>query len=346
MTSNAIDLGGERSTTKEQAIGGAHFDWAVVALSSWLIIGGYSDGWAHNHLPIDNFFTPWHAAFYSGFLASFIFFIGTFVRNRIRGYPAPLAMPAGYELSLLGVIVIFFGGIGDMFWHILFGIELNIDGALSPTHILVTIGLALIVSGPLRAAWQRPNSGTHLNFVALLPMLFSVTYTLSTITIIAQFAHPFVVLWPAAIQQTPFGNQALAVVSIVLQTLILMGLALLIIRRWTLPFGALTLIFTLNMLFLSFMQDHYIMILVAAIAGLLADILAWRLKPSATNPNALRLFAFAVPAMLYLLYFLTLKLTTGVNWSIHLWLGSTVVAGIVGCLVSYLVVPPVIPEER
>src|SRR5205823_4374760 len=246
----------------------------------------------------------------------------------------------------LGVLVIFFGGIGDMFWHILFGIELNIDGALSPTHILVTIGLALIVSGPLRAAWQQPTTGTHPNFVAVLPMLFSVTYTLSTITIIAQFAHPFVVLWPAASQQIPFGNQALAVVSIVLQTLILMGLALLIIRRWTLPFGALTLVFTLNMLFLSFMQDHYIMILVAAIAGLLADILAWRLKPSATNPNALRLFAFAVPAILYLLYFLTLELTTSVNWSIHLWLGSTVVAGIAGCLVSYLVVPPVIPEEK
>ncbi len=345
MTSNAIDLGGERPTPKEQVIGGAGFDWAVVALSSWLIIGGYSDGWAHNHLPIDNFFTPWHAAFYSGFLASFLFLTGTFVRNRRKGYSPPLAMPAGYELSLLGVVVIFLGGIGDMFWHILFGIELNIDGALSPTHILVTIGLALIVSGPLRATWQRANIDTKLDFVALLPMLLSVAYILSTITIIAQIAHPFVFLWPSNNQQIPFGNQTLAVVSIVLQTVILMGLVLLMMRRWSLPFGALTLVFTLNMALLSFMQDHYLMILVAAVAGLTADFLIWRLQPSATNPNALRLFAFTVPTVLYLLYFLTLELTTGVNWSIHLWLGSAVVAGIAGCLVSYLLVPPVIPTE-
>ncbi|HZT98722.1 MAG TPA: hypothetical protein VFA10_03625, partial [Ktedonobacteraceae bacterium] len=170
--------------------------------------------------------------------------------------------------------------------------------------------------------------------------------TLSAITLISQFASPFVFTWPSVPQQLAFGNQALAVVSIVLQTIILMGLVLLAMRRWQLPFGSLTLVLTLNILLLSFMQDHYLMILVAAITGFTADILIWRWQPSAKQPDALRLFAFVVPTLFYLLYFLALLLTTGVNWSIHLWLGSAVVAGIAGWLVSYLVVPPIIPEER
>jgi len=36
----------------------------------------------------------------------------------------------------------------------------------------------------------------------------------------------------------------------------------------------------------------------------------------------------------------------GISWSIHLWLGSTVVAGIIGVLLSILLLPPQIPNEQ
>jgi hypothetical protein len=244
------------------------------------------------------------------------------------------------------VIVIFFGGIGDMFWHMLFGIELSINGALSPTHIAVSIGLGLVVSGPFRAAWQRNKSGQGQTLVGLLPMLLSLTYLLGTITIIAQFSHPFVNTWPAGDRQDPFSYQALAIVSIVLQTIILMGLVLLTVRRWQLPFGAFTLVFTLNMIMLSVMQDTYLLIPVAALGGLVADVLVWRLKPSIKEPNALRIFAFVVPVALYLFYFLALELTSGVKWSVHLWLGSTFAAGLAGLFLSYLLIPPAIPATQ
>ena len=87
------------------------------------------------------------------------------------------------------------------------------------------------------------------------------------------------------------------------------------------------------------------MIIVAALAGLTADALYIWLKPSVTRPADLRLFAFAVPVVLYLLYFLVLKLTSGVNWTIHLWLGTTFVAGIAGFLLSYLLVPSTVPGK-
>ncbi len=60
-------------------------------------------------------------------------------------------MQPGYGLSLLGVSIFALGGVSDMIWHMLFGIEVNVDALLSPTHLLLAVGMALIVSGPLRA---------------------------------------------------------------------------------------------------------------------------------------------------------------------------------------------------
>jgi len=75
------------------------------------------------------------------------------------------------------------------------------------------------------------------------------------------------------------------------------------------------------------------------VAGLLADLLLWRLQPAAARPVAVHLFAFAVPLAFYGLYFATLALTDGIGWSIHLWAGAAVMAGVVGVLLSYLIAP-------
>jgi len=82
----------------------------------------------------------------------------------------------------------------------------------------------------------------------------------------------------------------------------------------------------------------------AVVAGLIADLLVWRLKPSLAIPVAFRVFAFVVPLVYYALYFLVLLVTKGVGWSMNLWMGSIVMAGIVGLLVSYLLVPPLTHE--
>ena len=40
-------------------------------LGTWLLVGVMVDGWAHNNLEaLETFFTPWHALFYSGFVAT------------------------------------------------------------------------------------------------------------------------------------------------------------------------------------------------------------------------------------------------------------------------------------
>lgn len=46
------------------------------------------------------------------------------------------AIPAGYSLGLLGVIIFALGGLGDMWWHTVFGIERDVATLLSPTHLM------------------------------------------------------------------------------------------------------------------------------------------------------------------------------------------------------------------
>jgi hypothetical protein len=113
---------------------------------------------------------------------------------------------------------------------------------------------------------------------------------------------------------------------------------LLAVVRWDLRFFSLTLVFALNAaLNVSQAQDYDLRLVVtAALAGLVADTLVRALKPSAAKPQALHLFAFTVPAVYYALFFLVLMLTRGIGWSVHLWLGSIVLAGVTGWLLSYI----------
>jgi hypothetical protein len=147
-----------------------------------------------------------------------------------------------------------------------------------------------------------------------------------------------------AVQEHPpvdsFFDQSLGVISILFQAALLMGLVLLLLRRWLLPFGSMIIVFTLSSALISVFADQYPFIAAAFVAGLIADVLIWRLKPSTARPVEFRTFAFAVPVAFYSLYFLVIQLTGGIGWSIHLWMGSIFLSGAVGVLLSYLLIPP------
>ncbi len=323
-------------------------DWAMAILSALFVGGLFLDGWAHTHGRVDqSFFTPWHAVFYAGYAMTASALVASLLRNHARGCAWQLALPVGYGLSGLGALIFAAGGVTDLIWHTIFGIEAGVEALLSPTHLVLALGLGLIASGPVRAAWRRSEPG--LGWAAQGPMLLALTSTLSVLTFFTEYAHPLV--YAAAGRGHPHGGaEGLGVASVLLQTALLMAIVLLTARIGTLPRGGLTLIVTLNaaaMGFLNFSGDYPLALVVGAgVAGLLGDTLYARLHPSAAAPSAWRLFAFALPATFYLCYFLALMLTEGIAWSVHLWVGSIVLAGIAGWLLSYLLLPPRSSEDR
>src|SRR5262245_12197016 len=122
-----------------------------VAFGAWLVVGLFVDGWAHNHDKPETIFTPWHAIFYSGFLACAIH------AARVARRSPPPNLPPGMGLTLVGLAVFAVGGAGDLAWHSLFGIEQNLAALLSPTHLVMFCGALLILTGPFRAGWADPR---------------------------------------------------------------------------------------------------------------------------------------------------------------------------------------------
>ena len=313
------------------------FEWTVVVLCTWLLAGAYLDAWAHRHLTsLETFFTPWHAVLYSGLFVLLVFLLATALRNQARGTEPDRMLPTGYGLSLVGCALFGIGGVIDMFWHLRFGIEVSLQALVSPPHLLLMLALGLIVTGPLRAAWRRP--GMRAPWTAVI----SATLLLSTFTFFDQFNQPLVSTW-AATSVLPANlkfAQELGVLGIMVQTALLTGVVLYLLSRFTLPFGSITLLAGLNGALLGSLEQNFDLIPVAIVGGLLADLVMRWLRPGPQRIPALRVAAFIGPVGVSSLYLLALETTRGIGWPINLWLGSIVVSGAIGLLLSYLAVQP------
>ena len=226
------------------------FDWVMAILSAVFVGGLFLDGWAHTHGRVDqSFFTPWHAVFYAGYAVTASAVVASLLRNHARGCPWQRALPVGYGLSVLGALIFAVGGVTDLIWHTIFGIEAGVEALLSPTHLVLALGLGLIASGPVRAAWRRP--GPVVGWAAQGPMLLALTSTLSVLLVAT-------VLLTARIGTLPRG-----------------GLTLIV----TLNAAAMG--------FLNFSGGYPLALVVGAgVAGLLIDVLYAWLHPSATTPAA------------------------------------------------------------
>jgi hypothetical protein len=249
---------------------------------------------------------------------------------------------------VLGVVVFMTGGAADMVWHLIFGIEMDLEALLSPTHLLLALGGALMVSGPFRAARARSKNipGSRWS------MILSLALTVSVLTFFTEYANPFGLPWPSGSLDVVGSlgtlgaggaavpdelGQILGVTAILLQAGLLSGAALMVLGSRRLPFGALTLLIGLNVGLAGVPHGYYLFIPAGVFAGLAADLMLRALTPMGTV--GLRVFALAAPAALFALYFLTLGLAGGVSWPVELWSGAILLSGFGGFLISYLAYP-------
>jgi hypothetical protein len=342
-------VGQQKSSVKSQEYPAdrLRFDRVMVALSYWFLVGMYLDGWAHHHGQTDSsFFTPWHAVLYTGALAVGIALGLKQGLNMLKGHAWDRALPSGYFAALWGIVIFFVGGVFDFAWHTLFGIEENMQALLSPSHLLLASGAFLFISAPLRAAWGRRDSA---KWADLLPAILSLGAILSQLTFFTQYAN--FASRPQTLIQMPSGADTYyfdqyGVMSMLIPTCLGVGVVLFSLRRWKLPVGAVTLLWTLNTALMIWLRFRFVSgILPALIAfpfgGVLADFYLWRFKPSADRPEALRWFAISIPFVTSLVYLLILNsVGDGLWWQIHMWLGVPFLTGIAGLFLSLLSVPP------
>ena len=328
--------------TAARAIPGIRFDWLITLFSLWMIAGAHLDAWAHHQFDVETFFTPWHAVLYSGFLALAGALVGILFWNLRKGMSASQALPRGYELSYLGAAIFLVGGVGDMVWHQVFGIEVNIEALLSPTHLILAIGSALIVTGPLRTAWLR-SPARESSLPALLPALVAAALLLSLLMFFTAYASPTGEVIAARGTRPAsewFLQESLGVASILLQAAFLMGVLLFLLRRWLLPFGSVFVVLGLSAFLAVSIHLAYELLPFSLLTGIAGDLWIRWSKPTPETPGRFRWFAFGLPVLYFSLYFATLALTGGVWWTIHMWAGSILMAGIAGWLLSYAYLPP------
>jgi hypothetical protein len=332
-----------RGTTRGQ-------DAVTLALGTWLVVGVFADGWAHFTVPgLESFFTPWHAALYSGLAATAGWFV-LLARPGLRAGGSPVtALPRGYRAGAAGVGLFGLGGLADMGWHQIFGVEAGIDALLSPTHLLLFAGGLLILTSPLRARWAGPLGGAD-RWVA--------TGSATLAAALAAFALIYTSAFTQAAPVTPFlqlpedhpahDATELPVIAGMAGYLVTTGVLavplLFLLRRSSLPIGGPTML-TAVVAWLSVAVVDFPAVATAGALGAtagaaVADLLLARISTSAgvahrwSLPVAGALIGLAVWSG----QLTGMALAAGLAWPVELWSGIVLVAaalaGLLGALAT------------
>jgi hypothetical protein len=326
----------------------------MTVVSLWLSGGIMIDAWHHFHSTVETFFEPAHGLLYAGLLASYIFVaIAVYVYRR-RGFPFALSLPVGYELTFAGLIVTLLGGILDMVKHALFGFEQGFDALTSPTHLLIGAGMFLIITGPIRSAFDRTEPPRTL--VGQLPMILALASMMELI----HWGTQFIFLSGAERINAPlpsassahdtltlialgYYKQGTGLLAVIVQSLLIAGFALFALRRIRLAPGALIILLVVGNAFIAAAHSNeaaqfWSVILASAAAGACGEF--FRLGPAVANPARWSGFAFVLPAVYWATLLSVLAIAmSGLWWSPDVITGSVLFAGIAGLFANALAYP-------
>lgn len=329
-----------------------------VLLSAWMTVGLYVDGWSHRNLDsIDTFFTPWHAMFYSGFLATALWMAACIIRLSRRTRGAGLVVPVGYDKAVVGFAVFGAGGIADLLWHTFRGIEQSLTAVMSAPHLILMTGGMLILSAPFRAAWLSADDGAP-SYRAFVPALVALTFAMSLVTLFLMFHWGFEALDFATVtsqarlarhfEDTDSARRAMVLLTttrgytnVLISNVLLVAPVLLILRRWRPPFGTVATYFAGLTAFMSALTSFHAWewIVVALAVGLGVDALIAVLRSAPHRLGVLRAVAVAAPLMLWGTYFALVELRYRLVWPLEIWTGTIIWTALTGWGLSLLVAP-------
>jgi hypothetical protein len=325
-------------------------DVTTTLLSVWFVLGLFLDAWAHANVPqLESFFTPWHAVFYSGFAATGAWILWTVWGNIQRGRTGIAAVPLGYGLTMVALPLFAVSGFADFLWHTFLGIESTTDIFFSPSHLGLIASMVIILTSPLRSAWADASMPDVPSMRRLLPAVLTSAFATTLVLLFLTYANALtwrsrgIVLAFSTLDGGTGGPIAddLAV-DMALTTVILLLPLLLLARRWRLPFGAATILYTVSGTISGALTgfENVDVLLTLVVAGLVVDLIAQRLRPNASRRNAFWLFAALAPLCTWTLYLGAASAVVGHLPTVpELWTGAPIVFALVGWRLGALMLP-------
>ncbi|WP_100446044.1 hypothetical protein [Glycomyces xiaoerkulensis] len=322
-------------------------DLITAALSAWFFGGLVLDTNAHAREWAEGFFTWWHLAFYTGFLATAAWIAYLMYRaHRGDGRTGKAAVPHGYGPAVIGAPLFIVSGLGDMLWHQLLGVEESLDILFSPSHLGLAVGGILVVLAPWLSAWRRAGLGAEPEPVSPFVRFAAPALSLG-------FAFGAVVLflgYLVAFAQTPL-ETALAlrgpefasfpVAAIMFTTVAVLALVLIVTGRFGVPPGFFTVAFAYPAIMAAasegFANDGYAWLFLAS--GAWADFLTWLVRPDLRRRRDLITFAAGWAVPVWAAYFIVTGGATGIWPAPEIGLGAPIVAALVGTAFMLVVQP-------
>jgi hypothetical protein len=248
-----------------------------------------------------------------------------------------------------GIAIFAAGGVLDMLWHIVFGVEQDVQALFSPTHLLLAVGGATMMCGPIRAGLGRPNEHTWrarfpeliaLSFFATL-VTFFLMWAFSTGAGIAHDPHrTYPALRGDALGDFRDLQVQNGIAAVILRSLVIAGITGFAARRMALPFGAITLLVAAPNVLIAFMLNPAwasvsITLASALVAGLAGDFVLRRWHGLDAPSWHARAYGFGLPFIFWAVYLaLAYVASGGFWWSPHIAYGAPVIGGLAGLLIT------------
>ncbi len=255
------------------------------------------------------------------------------------------AWPAGYAVGAFGAALFLVAGVGDMFWHQILGVENTLDAALSPSHLALAVGAALLLTSPLRSWWangagtQRAATGVASVALATITSMLLVSYSSVLMSLAPTQVYDHTLNSPSHLQAA-FG------LAKYLLTTVILGIPFLMVHRRRATFGAgLALVGGMSlfqMVQLELPTKLTIAAIGATIGAGVADVVVTRLAAVRGTEARFRLpiTGAVFAACTWTGHLIGLRIADDLRWPIELWAGVVVITAILGFALGGLAASP------
>jgi hypothetical protein len=313
----------------------------------WMIAGLFLDGWAHRNQKPETFFSPWHGILYSGFFASALWMLYVVRSRQQPNVSWQTTMPVGYGFRAAGVGVFGVGAVADLIWHSVFGIEVDIEALLSPSHLLLLTGGLLMAAGPIISTMAREFEPKP-TWSSMGPVVGTVAFITSLMQFFIMYLSPYdswVLTKDQARSAYEEGGRWMLqtvtirnVAHILLFTVFMVLPTLWLARNIKLPRGAFLAVWFLPTVLQSLLGsfEAWPRLAGSLAAAVLAEMLWPKISKRLRGNTAVAGLAGLLAAMSFVTWiglFATMRASNTLAWQAELWFGVPTFAALLSALI-------------